>query len=157
MDTLTPSQRSERMSRVRDRDTLPEMIVRRMLHRLGYRFRLHRKDLPGKPDLVFVARRKVVFVHGCYWHGHGCRIGKPAKSNVEFWAAKMEANRARDARNEAALRAMGWDVLVVWQCWLRDPVATETMLISFLGSGPNPERQNPEPSLSSPEKRDRND
>lgn len=149
MDTLTPAQRSERMSRVRGRDTLPEMIVRRMLHRLGYRFRLHRKDLPGKPDLVFASRRKVVFVHGCYWHGHGCRIGKPAKSNVEFWTAKIEANRARDARNEAALRAMGWDVLVVWQCELRDLQATEALLVSFLGSTSNPDRQGPEPSLSS--------
>ena len=133
------------------------MIVRRMLHRLGYRFRLHRKDLPGKPDLVFVARRKVAFVHGCYWHGHGCRIGKPAKSNVEFWTAKIDANRARDAQNEAALVAMGWDVLVVWQCGLRNLAATETMLVSFLGPGSIPERQGPEPSLSLPEKRGLND
>jgi DNA mismatch endonuclease (patch repair protein) len=134
MDTLTSEQRSKRMSLIHGKDTLPEMIVRRTLHRLGYRYRLHRKDLPGKPDIVFAGRKKVVFVHGCYWHGHGCRIGKPAKSNVEFWTAKIDTNRARDSRNEAELRARGWDVLVVWQCELRDTDAVEAMLVSFLGS-----------------------
>ena len=157
MDTLTPAQRSERMSRVRGRDTMPEMIVRRMLHRLGYRYRLHRKDLPGKPDIVFPGRKKVVFVHGCYWHGHGCRIGKPSKSNVEFWTAKIDTNRARDSRNEAELRARGWDVLVVWQCELQDTVALEATLVSFLGSRLIPDPQGSEPPLRSSENRDHHD
>jgi DNA mismatch endonuclease (patch repair protein) len=157
MDTLTAEQRSKRMSLIRSKDTLPEMKVRRMLHRLGYRFRLHRKDLPGKPDLVFVGRRKVVFVHGCYWHGHGCRIGRPAKSNVEFWGAKIEANRARDTRNAEALKSLGWDVMVVWQCELRNANAIQADLVTFLGPPIISDRQGPGPSLSSIGKREHHD
>jgi DNA mismatch endonuclease (patch repair protein) len=108
------------MQRVKGKDTQPEKIVRSLLHRLGYRFRLHRKDLPGTPDIVFPRRRLALFVHGCFWHGHGCRIGQPPKSRLDYWQPKIEGNRARDQRKEAALAAAGWRVAVVWQCELSD-------------------------------------
>lgn len=108
------------MSRVRSSDTRPEMTVRSTLHALGFRYRLHSKDLPGTPDLVFPSRGKVLFVHGCYWHGHNCRMGQAAsKTNVEFWAEKIRTNIARDRRNINALRRMGWGVAVVWECELK--------------------------------------
>lgn len=133
MDRLDPAHRSWLMSRVKGRDTIPERIVRSMLHASGYRFRLHRRDLPGKPDIVFPSRRKIVFVHGCFWHGHGCRIGRLPKSNGAFWSAKIEANRARDARNLSKLKDMSWATLVVWQCELKDPLAARNRIIDFLG------------------------
>ena len=108
------------MQRVKGKDTKPEKLVRSLLHRLGYRFRLHRKDLPGTPDIVFPSRRLVLFVHGCFWHGHGCRIGQLPKSRLEYWRPKIAANRDRDQRQEAALSAAGWRVAVVWQCELVD-------------------------------------
>lgn len=108
------------MQQVKGKDTQPELHVRSMLHRMGYRFRLHRKDLPGTPDIVFPSRRVVVFVHGCYWHGHGCRIGQLPKSRLEYWEPKIAANRERDRRKETALVAAGWRVAVVWQCELGD-------------------------------------
>ena len=127
------------MARIGGKDTEPELIVRRLLHSFGYRFRLHRRDLPGTPDIVFPARRKVIFVNGCYWHAHGCRIGRPPKSRLEFWEPKLERNRARDRRNKADLRAMGWAVLTVWQCQIRKPDRLSTKLLSFLGpAGKNP-------------------
>ena len=92
------------------------MIVRRILHRLGFRYRLHRRDLPGSPDIVFTSRRKVIFVHGCYWHGHDCRKGRLPKSRLDYWQPKIEANMKRDSRRLAELRALGWDSLIVWQC-----------------------------------------
>lgn len=110
---------SEAMSRVRSKDTTPEMVVRRLAHSLGYRFRLHRKDLAGTPDLVFPSRGKVVFVHGCFWHGHddpNCKRARTPKSRVEFWENKVKRNRARDASSIAALEDAGWQVLVVWEC-----------------------------------------
>jgi DNA mismatch endonuclease (patch repair protein) len=119
MDTLSPSDRSERMGRVRGRDTKPEMRVRRLVHGMGYRYRLHRKDLPGRPDLVFGPRKKVIFVHGCFWHRHadpGCKLARLPKSRLEFWVPKLEANRERDIRAVGELRARGWDVLIVWEC-----------------------------------------
>jgi DNA mismatch endonuclease (patch repair protein) len=136
MDTLTREQRSERMSRVRGADTKPEMIVRRLAHGLGYRYRLHRRDLPGKPDLVFPSRRKAIFVHGCFWHRHPdptCALARLPKSRLEFWRAKLEGNRERDERNEARLRDMGWGVLIVWECQLRDRPALERTIRGFLG------------------------
>jgi DNA mismatch endonuclease (patch repair protein) len=133
MDRLTPEKRSALMRNVKGKHTAPELIVRRMLHRLGFRFRLHRKDLPGKPDIVLPSRSKIVLVNGCYWHGHDCRYGKLPKSRLEFWAPKIEANRARDARNLRDLENAGWDVLVVWQCETRDPAALERSLLGFLG------------------------
>ena len=118
-DTLTPAQRSERMGRVRGKDTQPEMRIRRLVHGMGYRYRLHRRDLPGKPDMVFPARRAVIFVHGCFWHRHpdpACKLARLPKSRLDFWATKLEGNRERDARNQSALLALGWRVLVIWEC-----------------------------------------
>lgn len=134
VDTVTPAKRSSIMSRIRARDSKPEMRVRRTAHALGYRFRLHRRDLPGTPDLVFSGRRKVVFVHGCWWHRHdGCRKASAAKSNVEFWRAKFERNTARDAIAERELRRLGWEVLVVWECQTADAAGLRNLLADFLG------------------------
>lgn len=132
-DVLTKEQRSYNMSRIRAKDTKPEMIVRSMVHRMGYRFRLHRSDLPGKPDLVFPRLRKIIFVHGCYWHVHRCRYGRVTpKTNAKFWQTKREGNRERDRRNIRKLRHMGWDVLVVWECHTRQPRPLARTLASFL-------------------------
>ncbi|MFV8639216.1 very short patch repair endonuclease [Ralstonia pseudosolanacearum] len=120
MDRLTPDRRSRLMSRIRSKDTKPEVEVRSTLHRMGYRYVLHKRGLPGTPDLVFPARRKVLFVHGCYWHGHTCKYGKAqSKSNVEFWQKKIDANRRRDHRNTRKLRAAGWSVATVWECQIK--------------------------------------
>ncbi len=123
-DVLTQAQRSFNMSRIRGRDTTPEMAVRRLVHGLGYRFRLHVRSLPGVPDLVFPSRKKVIFVHGCFWHRHTCPLGRPMPATRrEFWRAKLEGNRDRDARHGRRLRQMGWQVLTIWQCQAqtRDP------------------------------------
>lgn len=125
------------MRAVKGRDTRPEMLVRRAAHALGYRFRLHRKDLPGSPDLVFPSRRKVVFVHGCFWHGHDCARGARApKANAEYWSAKIGRNVARDARVLVELRALGWEPLVLWECELKDPAALAGRLRQHLGGSP---------------------
>jgi DNA mismatch endonuclease (patch repair protein) len=122
------------MRAVKARDTGPELAVRRLLHRLGYRFRLHRADLPGKPDLVFPARRKVVFVHGCFWHGHDCARGARApKRNADYWSAKIARNASRDAAVQTALARLGWRGHVVWECALRDPAGVAVALRAFLG------------------------
>lgn len=119
-DNLTPEQRKRTMTRVHSTDTQPEMRVRRLVHRMGYRYRLHRKDLPGNPDLVFPKRRKIIFVHGCFWHGHDCKAGrKLPKANEAYWSAKLVRNKERDAANQALLHARGWDVLIVWECDLK--------------------------------------
>jgi len=116
-DIVDSKRRSEMMAGIRGRDTTPELAVRRIAHRMGLRFRLHRKDLPGRPDLVFPKHRLVVFVHGCFWHRHeGCRYAYTPKSRIAFWKEKFSANVARDQRQEAALRALGWRVLVIWGC-----------------------------------------
>lgn len=118
------------MSRIRSEDTAPEMTVRRLLHSMGYRYRLHPKNLPGKPDVVFPARRRVIFVNGCFWHAHGCKIGRPPKSKLDFWEEKLNRNRQRDEKNRIALEQAGWKVLTVWQCetknteWLRKTLAS---------------------------------
>lgn len=135
MDTLSPRDRSERMSRVRGKDTKPELLVRRLVHSLGYRYRLHRRDLPGRPDLVFPARQKVIFVHGCFWHRHRarrCRLARLPKTRLEFWEPKLEANRLRDLRAYAALRKAGWKILVVWECGLSNKEQLENKLRRFL-------------------------
>jgi DNA mismatch endonuclease, patch repair protein len=121
------------MSRVRGKDTVPELIVRRMVHAEGYRYRLHRKGLPGKPDLVFPGRRKAVFVHGCFWHGHGCKIGRLPKSRSEYWEPKIARNRERDAQNRAELESLGWQVLTVWQCETKDADTLKRRTGEFLG------------------------
>ena len=118
VDTLTPVQRSERMSRIRGRDTNPELVVRQFLHSEGFRYRLHRKDLPGKPDLVLPKYGAVIFVQGCFWHAHSCQKGRIPGSRSDFWQAKFEANKKRDARNVRRLRSAGWRVLHVWECEL---------------------------------------
>lgn len=121
------------MSRVRAKNTRPEMVVRRMLHAAGYRYRLHASDLPGKPDLVFASRRKVVFVNGCFWHRHrDCALARLPKSRTEFWTEKLERNRERDERNVAALRQQGWEVLTVWECEVRDPAVLMPRVVAFL-------------------------
>jgi len=132
------------MARIRGKDTGPEMTVRRMLHALGYRYRLHAKELPGRPDVVFRPRRKAIFVHGCYWHGHGCsRGGTGAKSNTEYWRPKIAKNRARDALHLETLTSNGWNVLVIWECETTDHEATMSRLHAFLGGDPpfKPRRQ----------------
>lgn len=115
-DSLTTEQRSERMRRVKQRDTSLEVLVRKELHRRGLRYRLGGCGLPGRPDLVFPRHRAVIFVHGCFWHAHECRLGRRPASNAGFWEQKAVANKERDARKEAELRALGWRVFVVWQC-----------------------------------------
>jgi DNA mismatch endonuclease (patch repair protein) len=125
--------RSEIMRAVKSKDTTPEMIVRRLVHRLGYRYRLHRPNLPGKPDLTFPGRRKVVFIHGCFWHGHDCaRRARVPKNNRNYWTAKIARNKARDADNYGLLRDMGWSVLTIWECEAKD-AGLEPRLRALLG------------------------
>ncbi|MDQ3257811.1 MAG: DNA mismatch endonuclease Vsr [Acidobacteriota bacterium] len=132
-DVHTPAQRSFNMSRIRNRNTRPEMIVRSMVHRMGFRYRLHRKDLPGKPDLVFPSRRKIIFVHGCFFHMHDCRYGKVTpKQNAEFWQTKRLSNVERDRRNIAALEKDEWQVLEVWECQTKTPDILGETLRAFL-------------------------
>lgn len=121
------------MARIGSKNTKPELIVRRLMHAMGYRFRLHRKDLPGTPDIVLPIRRKVIFVHGCFWHAHGCHIGKPPKSRPEFWKPKLERNRTRDEQKRQALIQAGWSVLTLWQCEIKDRTALAEKLRAFLG------------------------
>jgi DNA mismatch endonuclease Vsr len=133
MDTLTKEERSEIMGRVHSKDTRPEMVVRRLVHSLGYRYRLHRKGLPGKPDMAFPGRKKVIFIHGCFWHRHeGCALARMPKSRVDFWNQKLEGNKARDQRNVQLLRDAGWGVLTVWECQLRDAAALQATIVAFL-------------------------
>lgn len=123
------------MARIGCKDTKPELVVRRTAHALGYRYRLHRRDLPGTPDMVFPSRRKAIFVHGCFWHLHdalGCRKARLPKTRREFWKAKLEANRERDIRNRRALEGDGWNVLEIWGCELGDVAALERRLVDFL-------------------------
>ena len=136
MDTLTPRQRSERMSKVRSRNTKPEMLVRRLAHEMGYRYRLHRRDLPGSPDLVFPARMKVIFVHGCFWHRHPdptYRLARLPKSKLDFWIPKLETNRNRDVRNLALLMGLEWDTLEIWECQTKDRELLGARIREFLG------------------------
>ncbi|HEX7722411.1 MAG TPA: DNA mismatch endonuclease Vsr [Pyrinomonadaceae bacterium] len=132
-DVLTPQQRSFNMSRIHNRDTRPEMIVRSIVHRLGFRYRLHKKDLPGKPDIVLVRHRKIIDVHGCFFHMHKCRYGNvvPA-TNAEFWRTKRLSNVARDRRNQRALKRENWKIMIVWECETRKPAALQKKLEKFL-------------------------
>jgi DNA mismatch endonuclease, patch repair protein len=137
MDVLSPVERSARMALVRSKDTKPEWRVRRIVHALGFRYRLHSSSLPGKPDLVFPRLRKIIFVHGCFWHRHGvrCALTRMPKSRVEFWQAKLQANRKRDDKNLSRLRAAGWKVLTVWECQTEEAEVLRTRVASFLESG----------------------
>lgn len=120
------------------KDTKPELTVRKLLHRIGYRFRLHRADLPGTPDIVFPTRRKVIEIRGCFWHSHSCDKGKPPKTNSAYWIPKLAGNVARDEKNRVALNAGGWRLLEIWQCELTDIEALEKRLIVFLESQTHP-------------------
>lgn len=132
-DTFTKEQRSKIMSRVKSTNTKPEILVRQLLHRMGYRFRLHRKDLPGKPDIVLPRHHKVIFVHGCFWHGHeGCPRAARPTTNVDFWNTKIDRNVERDVRNRQELEVLGWEPLVIWQCQTRDIKALQIRLRRFL-------------------------
>ncbi|MDQ2840580.1 MAG: very short patch repair endonuclease [Acidobacteriota bacterium] len=129
----TDPARSATMRSVRSEDTRPELLIRSILHRLGYRYRLHDKSLPGKPDIVFAGRRKIVFVHGCFWHGHDCARGRRVpKANREYWVRKITQNRERDKEHAAALNAQGWQALIIWECEIGIPENLESRLIRFL-------------------------
>ena len=133
-DPFTPAQRSAVMRRVKGRDTSPELAVRRMLRASGVGYRLGGAGLPGRPDLVMKGRRVVVFVHGCFWHGHDCRRGARApQANAAYWSAKIQRNRVRDAAAEAALIEAGWRVITVWECGLRSPDAAGRLLAAVRG------------------------
>ncbi len=124
------------MARVRNKDTTPELRVRRLVSTMGYRYRLHYKKVPGHPDLAFPGRRKAVFVHGCFWHRHpdpSCPLARLPKSRLDFWLPKLEGNRARDLRKEKQLRDLGWDVYIVWECQLRDEETLRRALHLFFG------------------------
>lgn len=134
-DKLTPERRSANMARIRSKNMKPEMAVRRSAHALGFRYRLHRRDLPGKPDLVFPARRKIIFVHGCFWHQHAdpaCKDARPPRSNIGYWGPKLERNIARDADARRKLEADGWDVLIIWECETKNAGALASRLRAFL-------------------------
>ncbi len=136
MDKLTPQERSENMRRIRSKGMEPELAVRSLVHRLGYRFRLHDKNLPGKPDLVFRSRCRVILVHGCFWHQHSdpaCKITRKPKSNKSYWAPKLRRNVRRDLENAKALGNHGWKVLTVWECETRDETLLSKRLRRFLG------------------------
>lgn len=136
MDRLTPNQRSANMARVRGKDTKPELAVRRALHGMGYRFRLHRRDLPGTPDIVLPRHRLALFVHGCFWHRHaGCRRCTTPQTRREFWEAKFAANVERDRRYTEALEAEGWRVGVLWECQIRSAAQLRTVLQGIVGDG----------------------
>lgn len=134
MDNLTRAQRTATMARVRSRDTKPELLVRCLIHALGYRYHLYRSDLPGKPDLVFSKQRKAIFVHGCFWHGHCCRAGENRpRSNVSYWSPKLLRNKQRDIANRKALRKLGWGVLVLWECQVGNSARLRSRIETFLG------------------------
>lgn len=133
VDRLSPERRSALMARVTAGDTKPEMVVRRLLHRAGYRYRLHVGSLPGRPDLVFRSRKKIIFVHGCFWHAHeGCKRATVPKTREPFWRKKLKRNKERDKAAVAALTNDGWDVLVVWECALKRPAKIADFMIEFL-------------------------
>ncbi len=133
MDTVTKRRRSEIMARVRAKDTAPEMLVRRLVYSMGYRYRLHDRRLPGTPDMVFRRRRKLIFVHGCFWHRHaGCALARWPKSRQTFWREKLQANLMRDRKNIARLRRGGWGVLILWECQLSKPLVLSKRIGGFL-------------------------
>ena len=133
MDTLTRAERSKRMALVRSKDTKPELLVRKIARACGFKFRLHASDLPGKPDIVFTKRRKIIFIHGCFWHRHpGCALARLPKSKLDFWVPKLTENRRRDLSNIARLRRKNWKVSVVWECQLKNPILLEKRIRKFL-------------------------
>jgi DNA mismatch endonuclease (patch repair protein) len=145
-DQFTPQQRSLIMSRIRGKDTKPELVIRSLLHRMGFRFRLHRSDLPGTPDIVLPKFKKVIFVHGCFWHMHNCKRGRSfPRTNERFWTLKRQRNVARDRKNILKLRKLGWRAQVIWQCQLRNLAASQCLLDDVL---PSPKKRSPKSSQS---------
>lgn len=139
MDKLDAQRRSQNMSQIRSKNTKPEVLLRSLLHRAGYRFRLHRKDLPGKPDIVFPGRRKVILVHGCFWHQHlGCREGRIPGTRQDYWRPKLKRNVERDAAAVEQLRTLGWDVMTVWECEIKNAEPVKDRLRAFLKSEQKP-------------------
>jgi len=136
MDVLTKEQRSYCMSRIRKTDTTPELIVRRIVHRLGYRFRLYRKNLPGCPDIVLPRHKKIIFVHGCWWHRHSCKLGRRSpKSKKKYWIPKLQGNKERHKKNCHLLKRRGWKVLTIWECQTRNPEKLTDRIVAFLNAG----------------------
>lgn len=137
MDKLSPDRRSENMRKIRNKDTEPELTVRRLCREIGFAgYRIHRKDLPGKPDLAWIGRKLAIFVHGCFWHGHDCPEGiRKPKSNYDYWISKIKRNQQRDARNIADLRAAGWCVLILWECEISQKNLLLKRLQQFLSTG----------------------
>jgi DNA mismatch endonuclease (patch repair protein) len=133
VDNVSRIERSKQMALVCSKNTKPEMLVRRLVHGMGYRYRLHQADLPGRPDLVFRSQHKVVFIHGCFWHGHKCRLGRMPKSRPEYWRPKINGNRERDVRTLRRLRRMRWRALVLWECQLKNLDTLTRRLQTFLG------------------------
>lgn len=137
VDVLTPRQRHYNMTQIKGKNTKPEISLRKIVFSLGYRYRLHLSSLPGKPDLVFPSRKKVIFLHGCFWHMHGCKYGSVTpQTNIEFWQKKRTETTLRDTRNIAELESLEWDVLVVWECMLKDKIRLEEIIVEFLGRKP---------------------
>lgn len=133
-DSITTERRSDNMRKIRSKDTKPEVRIRKLLFGLGYRFRLHRKDLPGTPDIVFAGRKRVIFVHGCFWHQHqDCREGRLPGSRQEYWIPKLKNNISRDQKHMVELQKLGWKVLVIWECQVTNIDRTEDMMLKFLG------------------------
>ena len=135
MDRVSPEVRSATMRAIRSKGMKPELAVRRMVHAMGYRYRLHRHDLPGRPDMVFPGRRKIVFVHGCFWHQHSdpnCKLAHRPRSNLEYWGPKLRRNQERDSANRRQLAGLGWDVLVIWECEVKDDDGVAERIRDFL-------------------------
>lgn len=136
---MTTEERSKMMSKIKSKNTAPEMIVRRYLHNKGFRYRLHDKKLPGKPDLILPKYKAVIFIHGCFWHGHeGCKYYRIPKSNIDYWTKKLKGNISRDKQDQQSLQAMGWRVLIVWECELKRNAQTRcSTLVNQIGNKPN--------------------
>lgn len=130
-DKINSALRSANMRAIPGQHTRPEMIVRQLAHRMGYRYRLHQRHLPGTPDLVFASRKKAIFVHGCFWHAHGCRTAHTPKSNVSYWHPKLERNKERDTENIVKLRLEGWSLLIIWECETKDHESLKQKLRCF--------------------------
>jgi DNA mismatch endonuclease Vsr len=128
-----PDVRRRTMAAIRGKDTKPELAIRSLLHRLGYRFRLHKRELPGRPDLVFPSRRKALFIHGCFWHSHRCPLANVPKTRTDYWGPKLQANKKRDRRKQRQLRELGWETVTIWECQLSQLHLVEAKLRAFLG------------------------